>query len=100
MQKSQPLQTSFVTDNKDNKKFTSQLESVQQAFEDKPKTMWQVSIQTKITRPNVCRHVSTLRKTKRIALLHKGLCPISKYSAGFYTTNEDLFPSDPQLKLF
>lgn len=92
--------TSFLSNSKDNQKFQTQLNIISDAFKIKPATMWQVSDLTGIQRPNVCRHVSTLLKSHSIALLKKGICPISNYRAGFYTSDQRLFPSDPQLKLF
>ncbi len=31
-------------------------------------------------------------KKSRIRIVRKGICPISKHRAGFYTTNPELFP--------
>ena len=52
-----------------------QLQTVRLCFSTRPKTMLEVSAETGIRRANVCRY---------------GLCPISKYRAGFYTTDPEL----------
>lgn len=85
--------TSLFSESNDNQNFKTQLDIIAEAFRLKPSTMWQVSIRTGITRPNVCRHVAELLKRDDIVLLKKGLCPISHYRAGFYTSDKSLFPS-------
>jgi len=44
-------------------------------------------------RANICRYVADWEKENRICIVRKGICPISKHRAGFYTTNPELFPS-------
>jgi len=39
-------------------------------------------------------------KENRICIVRKGICPISKHRAGFYTANPELFPTSKQLNLF
>ncbi|MHA6697691.1 hypothetical protein [Chryseobacterium sp. A321] len=74
-----------------DKQFKTEKEKVSNAFYDKPNTMFQVALLTNVERPNVCRRVAELRKENRIYLVYKGLCPISHYRAGFYTTNERVY---------
>ncbi len=62
------------------------------AFYIQPKTMLQVSIETGIRRANICRYVSQLRRNDNIYLIRKGICPVSKFPAGFYTTNKAFIP--------
>ena len=78
--------------NKD-KYFQGQMKRVFSSFHSHPKTMLMVSIETGILRANLCRYVAFWRKQNRIAVVQKGICPISK-STGvqFLTTNPDLFP--------
>lgn len=84
---------------KDNHSQT-QMQKVFTAFHKQPKTMLMVSIETGILRANICRYVAKWRKQNRICIVRKGICPISKHRAGFYTTNPDLFsivePSKPK----
>ena len=54
-------------------------------------TMKQVSVKTNIDRANICRFIAKRRKYKTIYLVRKGLCPITKYRAGFYTTNFEMY---------
>ena len=78
--------------NKD-KHFQGQTKRVFTAFLRHPKTMLAVSIETGILRANICRYVAEWGKENRICIVRKGICPISKHRAGFYTTNPDLFPA-------
>jgi hypothetical protein len=71
--------------------FQAQMQKVFAAFYKQPKTMLMVSIETGILRANICRYVSQLKKDNRIRIVRKGICPITKYRAGFYTTNPELF---------
>ncbi len=64
-------------------------------------TMKTIAVQLNIDRANICRYVATLRKSNRIQLVKKGVCPITKSSSvGFYTTNPEYFVSTNQLNLF
>jgi len=76
---------------KDNKKIRNQVIKVTKAFSNgASKTMLQVSIETGILRANICRYVAVMKKQETIFLIKKGICPISKHRAGFYTTNLDV----------
>lgn len=72
--------------------FKAQMERVFAALYGQPKTMLMVSIETGILRANICRYVAEWEKENRICIVRKGICPISKHRAGFYTTNPELFP--------
>ena len=50
-----------------------------------PLTMLQVSELTGIYRANVCRYNAEMRKNGTLILVRKGICPVSKHRAGFYT---------------
>lgn len=76
---------------KDNK-YQVQMKRVFKAFQERPKTMLMVSIETGILRANICRYVAKWQRTGQIMKVRKGLCFVSNCSAGFYTTNSDLFP--------
>ena len=75
-----------------DKHFQGQTQRVFTAFLRHPKTMLAVSIETGILRANICRYVAEWKKENRICIVRKGICPISKHRAGFYTTNPELFP--------
>ena len=72
--------------------FQGQIQRVFAALYRQPKTMLMVSIETGILRANICRYVAEWGKENRICIVRKGICPISKHRAGFYTTNPELFP--------
>ena len=80
---------------KDTKHLT-QMQIAYLSFYEKPKTMLQVSFETGIERASICRYVSRLRKSDQISVVGYGLCPITHFKAGFYTTNPELFPAEHQ----
>jgi hypothetical protein len=61
-------------------------------------TMKQVSVKTEIDRANVCRFVGKMKRSKSVYLVRKGICPITKDIAGFYTTNYNLYLTHKGLK--
>lgn len=73
--------------------FNAQMQRVFAALYRQPKTMLMVSIETSILRANICRYVAEWEKENRICIVRKGICPISKHRAGFYTTNPELLPA-------
>jgi len=84
----------------DSNTYQNQLARVVEAFKEKPKTMLQVATETGILRGNICYFVRDLQKHHEIALIRKGKCPVSKHTAGFYTTDPDLIPKPGQSELF
>jgi hypothetical protein len=76
-----------------DKDFQVQTKRVFKALYSQPKTMLMVSIETGILRANICRYVAKWKKRNCIKIARKGICPISKHRAGFYTTNPELFPA-------
>lgn len=78
-----------------------QFQRVYDAFMERPKTMLEVSIETNILRANICRYVSKMRTHDQVTVVRQGLCPITKFRAGFLSTNPVLFPKvDYQRSLF
>lgn len=77
--------------------FHNQMKIVFSAFEERPKTMLMVSFETGILRANICRYIAKWRQFDKIAVVKHGLCPITKFPAGFYSTDPSLFPQVPQL---
>ncbi len=74
------------------KNFQAQMKRVFAALYREPKTMLMVTIETGILRANICRYVAGWSNKNQIKVKSKGVCPISKHIAGFYTTNPELFP--------
>ena len=60
-------------------------------FERGVYTMKQVSVKTDIDRSHVCRFIGRMKRSKSVYLVRKGICPITKHLAGFYTTNYNLY---------
>lgn len=73
------------------KHFEGQRKTIIRAFSNKHLTMLQVAHMTGIERANICRRVAELRETDNIYLVRKGLCPITKHRAGFYTTDREQY---------
>jgi hypothetical protein len=86
-------QSLSIKDKHNSKHFQVQMKRVFAALYRQPKTMLMVSIETGILRANICRYVAEWKKQNCIKIVRKGICPISKHRAGFYTTNPELFPS-------
>ncbi len=81
-------------------KFQPQMKIVFEAFQEQPKTMRMVEVETGIIRSNITWYVDEWRKENRIFEVRKGICPITKFSnVGFFTTNPDLIPKSNQLNL-
>lgn len=72
-------------------KYQGQMSRVFEAFLSQPKTMLMVSAETGVLRANICRYIAHWEKYSRIEVVKKGICPLTKHRAGFYTTNPELF---------
>ena len=81
------IKKSFSTGQAKDNKFQNQKQQVFKTLLSYPKTMLMVSVETSILRANICRYVAEFQKENRIKIVRKGICPISKHRAGFYTTN-------------
>jgi hypothetical protein len=82
--------------------FFTQYQMTYQFFKERPKTMLEVSIETGILRANICRYKAEMEEKGQIQLIRKGLCPITRHRAGFYSTDKALFSKSDvqQLKPF
>lgn len=82
--------------------FRAQNQIVYQSFKEHPKTMFDVSLETGILRANICRYVADMEDKGLIQLLYKTMDEHTRSTAGYYTTDKELFhPVDnQQLKLF
>jgi hypothetical protein len=67
--------------------FLAQMRRVYAAFAEQPSTMLQVYVQFGILRANICQYVAEWERERKAYLVHKGICHISKYQAGFYITS-------------
>lgn len=83
-----------------NKDSVTQMQVVFKCFFESPKTMYQVEKETGVCRPNVCRYVCEWEKKGNIQELRKGKCPVSGYTAGFYSTNKELFKKEERQRSF
>jgi hypothetical protein len=81
------------------KTFKTQRKRVFTKFHKGIFTMKMVSVATGIDRSNICRIVAELKQTDSIFLVRKDYCKITKYKAGFYSTNPIYKPFTPQLKI-
>jgi len=82
------------------KDFKAELVRVKECLLQEPRTMKQVSVLTGIDRANICRHCGSLRLSENIVSVKKGICPITKHRANFWTTNPKLLPTFKQLSIF
>lgn len=82
--------------------FRAQYQIVYQSFKEHPKTMLDVSLETGILRANICRYVADMEDKGLIQLLFKTEDSHTKFTAGYYTTDKELFHQidNKQLKLF
>lgn len=79
--------------------YRDQLSRVFNAFSSAPMTMKEADKFCGVMRENICWYVRDLKEAGAIALIGKRYCNVTKHWAGVYTTNPNLFPIDPQLKL-
>ena len=76
--------------NDKSKHFEAQMKRVYQKFTESPQTMLQVAIATNVMRSNITWYFRIWRKHDKIILVKKGLCPITGFMAGFYTTVDNV----------
>jgi hypothetical protein len=75
--------------NKDSiKSVSNQYYTVKKAFAKSPATMLMIAHQTGIERANICRYIATMKRRNEINLIGFGLCHISGFKAGFYSTSK------------
>lgn len=74
-----------------DKHFEVQMKRVFAAFKRKPSIMLMVSMETGISRVNICRYVAKWQKSNGIHLLKQGLCKVSKYREGYYRQHEFIY---------
>ena len=89
---------SFNTHDKGNE-FRAQYQIVYQSFKEHPKTMLDVSLETGILRANICRYVADMEDKGLIQLLYKMEDEHTRFTAGYYTTDKDLFRKEDSQQL-
>jgi hypothetical protein len=67
---------------------------------EQPRTRLQVAEITGIRRANICWYIRDFRERNQVAVVKKGIDPISKHPAEFLTTDPDLFPDENKADLF
>lgn len=83
-----------------NPRKDKELKAVWEYLQVNVATQTQVAVALNIYRPNLCRRKRTLQKNGELAVVKKGICPITKHRAEFITTNKELFPKSNQLEFF
>lgn len=71
--------------------FRTQHQIVYQSFKEQPKTMLDVFLETEILRANICRYVADMEDKGIIQLLYRKEDIHTRFKAGYYTTNKELF---------
>ena len=80
--------------------FRNQYKRSFDAFSKKPISMLMVAELTGIRRANICRYLDKWRRLNKVFFVKHGICEVSRTQAGFYTTDPNQAPEDPQLKMF
>ena len=81
--------------------FQAQLVRVFNALKVRPMTMKELDVYTGVVRENICRHIDSLLKQGKIAIIRKRRCSITGYPyVNEYTADISLFPKSNQLDLF
>jgi aminopeptidase-like protein len=91
----------YTTSNNDLKQVKdNELQAVYEYLQTNIATATQVAVALNIYRPNLCRRKRKLETVGKLAVIKKGICPITKHTAALLTTNPALFPNPSQLNLF
>jgi predicted transcriptional regulator len=80
-------------------KSQTQLQRIIRSFNECPKSMRMVEVQTDIMRPNICRYVKVLAKKGLIQKFQFSRCACTGRIVVFYTTDRRYFKVK-QLRLF
>ena len=68
-----------------------QLQATYRTFQERPKTRMEAANDVGIDRANVCWFVRDFRKRDQVAVVKKGICPITKYpGVEFLTTDPEM----------
>lgn len=68
--------------------FRHQRQIILNFFTEYTTTMYDAEKQTGICRPSICRYVRMLEDRGLIVRLYQGLCPISGYTAWYFTAEK------------
>lgn len=97
--KAASLAANLSNDNGKDNKFQAQYQIVYQSFKERPKTMLDVSLETGVLRANICRYVADIEDKGLIQLLYKTEDKHTKFTAGYYTTDKNLFHKEDNQQL-
>lgn len=87
---------------KSNDEMRTQYEVIYLVFKERPMTMLDASLRSGILRANICRYVKSMKEKGLIQILFKAHDKHTRCTAGYYTTDKNLFnrADERQLKLF
>jgi hypothetical protein len=77
-----------------------QSKKVFEVLKNTPLTMLMVSKITGVERASICRYIASFKKSNQIAVVAIKPCEVTKYRAGYYTTDANLFPAKSQLTIW
>ena len=82
--------------------FVNQFQTVYHCFLEKPKTTLMAALETGVLRNCITWYVAEMEAEGRIQVIRKGKDPFTHFTAGFYSTDDDLFVKSKvkQLSLF
>ncbi len=100
MRANQDFTKSSGVNNGKDKQQLDQFQKVFNEFHKEPFTMKMVSVRCNIDRANICWYCRDLRKQNQIKAVRKGICPITRHRATYWTTNPAFFPQPKQMNLF
>lgn len=66
------------------------------SFHERPKTMYQVEVETGIMRPSVCRFVARLKKEGKIKIIKIDVDDLTGCRAQYLSTNYRYWPQQSQ----
>jgi predicted transcriptional regulator len=84
---------------KESKKKT-QRKRVYEILKDFPQTTKMIQLNTGIPRENITRHIAKLEKRKKVTVVKKAPCEITKHSAKYYSSEQKYFEPETQSELF
>jgi predicted transcriptional regulator len=81
-------------------KIRSQRRIVYDILKDSPQTTKMLQVNTGIPRENITRYIATLEKAKKVTVVKKASCEITKHSAKYYSSEQKYFEPETQSELF
>ena len=78
----------------------NELQQVYEYLKENCATATMAAVALNIYRPSLCRRKRTLEINGQLAEIKQAYCIITKRKAAYLSTNPEMFPINPQLKLF